>query len=207
MLNLSVKKQSKLSVFALKLKVVENERKENHWEKLVWNIIQRIIYKEILQILECLLQSQLSEGNITIVNVGQCVRVLSERAGDGRQILLLHHQRFDWKLVKIIQEQIADFSIFRQINFFLRGLLRLHWQWRGWRNDSMFRAQVTNEMIFPTKFRWAHFAVEARRNSNALVSHVSLQVTSTQVALTTRWTWKAFRLIAAHFRENFRHTS
>lgn len=133
--------------------------------------------------------------------------ILSHRACNHRQVFLLHHQRFDWKFIEIVHQQIADLSIVRQIHFFLYRLIWLSLNGSGWRYDPVFRAQVTNEMIFSTELRWAHFTVKPRRNSNALVSHVSLQMSSTQVALSASRTWKSFRLVRVHFREDFRDTS
>lgn len=49
--------------------------------------------------------------------------------------------------------------------------------------------------------------MESWRYSDALVSHVSLQVSSSQIAFAARWTRKTFRVVSIHFRKNLRHTS
>lgn len=94
--------------------------------KLIRDVVKRVVDEEVLQVLECLLQPQLSECDITVV--GKRARILSHDARDHRQILLLHHERLDRELIEIVQEQVADFSIFRQINFFLNQLFRFHCQ-------------------------------------------------------------------------------
>lgn len=176
-----------------------------NWEKwkLIWNVIEWIIDEKILEVLECLLEAQLSECNIT--GFGQRGVILPERACDCWQIFLLHHQRFDRKLIKIVHQQIADFSVFREINFLLQWLFHFNRHRCRRRDDSMFRAEVTNEMIFSTELWWAHFTMKPRRDSNALISHVSLQVSSSKVTFAASRTWKSFRVVGVHLREDFRH--